>query len=141
MKVKLLYLLTFLAMGVGYAQIKNVQPSNQRIESFNSQQGFNQNTVTAIISDSKGYLWIGTPNGLVRYDGYSFEYYYHDHENQQSLINNYVSHLLSDSKGRVWIATREGLNIYLTDKEQFLPIEKSTNKAICIKEDSKNRVL
>ena len=127
-------------MSFSYAQIKNVQPSNQRIESFNSEQGFNQNTVNAIISDSKGYLWVGTPNGLVRYDGYSFEYYYHDHENQQSLINNFVSHLLSDSKGRVWIGTREGVNLYLTDKEQFIPLKKSTKKAIFIKEDSKNRV-
>ncbi|WP_303425591.1 hybrid sensor histidine kinase/response regulator transcription factor [Oceanihabitans sp. 2_MG-2023] len=132
--------MTFLSVSFSYAQIKNVQPSNQRIESFNSEQGFNQNTVSAIISDSKGYLWVATPNGLVRYDGYSFEYYYHDHENKQSLINNYVSHLLSDSKGRIWIATREGINIYLTDKEQFLPIKNSTNKAVCIKEDGRNRV-
>ncbi|MBU2929894.1 hybrid sensor histidine kinase/response regulator transcription factor [Winogradskyella psychrotolerans] len=140
MKVKLIYLFAFLAMSFSDAQIKNVQSSNQRIESFNSEQGFNQNTVTALISDSEGYLWIGTPNGLVRYDGYSFDHYYHDHEKEQSLADNFVSHLLSDTKGRVWIATREGLNIYLTNKEQFLPIEKSSKRVMCIKEDSKNRV-
>lgn len=140
MKRSLIYLLTFLSVSFSDAQIKNVQPSNQRIESFNSEQGFNQNTVSAIISDSNGYLWIATPNGLVRYDGYSFEYYYQDYENQQSLINNYVSHLLSDSKGRVWIATREGINVYLTDKERFLPLSNAIKKAIFIKEDAKNRV-
>ncbi|MBU2939182.1 response regulator [Lacinutrix sp. C3R15] len=132
--------MAFLSVSFSYAQIKKVQPSTQRIESFNSEKGFNQNTVSAIISDSKGYLWVATPNGLVRYDGYSFEYYYHDHENEQSLTNNYVSHLLSDSKGRVWVVTSEGINIYLTDKEQFLSIKKTTKKAICIKEDSNNRV-
>ncbi|MGJ8592762.1 MAG: hybrid sensor histidine kinase/response regulator transcription factor [Aquaticitalea sp.] len=140
MKVRLIFLLAFLSMVFGFAQTASVQSSNQRIESFNSEQGFNQNTVNAIIADSNGYLWVGTPNGLVRYDGYSFEYYYHNHENVQSLINNYVSHLLSDSKGRVWIATREGITIYLTDKELFLPLKESTKKATCIKEDSKNRV-
>lgn len=140
MKVSLIYLLVFLSMSFSYAQIKNINPSNQRIESFNSEQGFNQNTVSAIISDSKGYLWVGTPNGLMRYDGYSFDYYYHDHENEQSLINNYVSHLLSDSKGRIWIATREGLTVYLTDKERFQPLDESIKKATFIKEDSKNRI-
>ncbi|WP_158973993.1 hybrid sensor histidine kinase/response regulator transcription factor [Cellulophaga sp. L1A9] len=140
MKVGILYLLSFLWMSITFAQNENVQSSNQLIESFHSEQGFYQNTVNAIVSDSKGYLWIATPNGLVRYDGYSFDYYYHDHENSQSLINNYVSHLLSDSKGRLWIGTREGLSIYLTDREQFIPIKKTTKKGLFIKEDSNNRV-
>ncbi len=127
-------------MSFNYAQTKNVRYSNQRIEFFKSEQGFYQNTIHAIISDSKGYLWIGTPNGLVKYDGYSFDYYYHNYEDPESLINNYISHLFTDSKGRLWIGTREGLCLYLTDTEQFIPIEKSTKKVLFIKEDSNNRV-
>ena len=140
MKIKFTLLFILLALGFSYAQTENVQPSNQRIESFNSEKGFNQNTVSSIISDSMGYLWVGTPNGLVRYDGYSFDYYYHDEDNKQSLNDNFVSHLLSDSKGRVWIGTRAGISVYLTDKEKFFPVLKSARKATCIKEDSKNRV-
>lgn len=133
-------LVVFLFLGYSYAQEKNIQPSNQRIETFTSAQGFYQNTVSAIVSDSKGYLWIATPNGLVSYDGYTFEYYYHDQENLESLPNNYISHLLSDSKGRLWIGTRAGLCVYLTDKEQFIPIKKATKKETFIKEDARKRI-
>ena len=140
MRVIVIYLAAFLFSGFIYAQEKDIKPSNQRIETFTNAEGFYQNTVSAIVSDSKGYLWIATPNGLVSYDGYTFEYYYHDQENQESLPNNYISNLLSDSKGRLWIGTQEGLCIYLTDKEQFVPIKKSTKKSTFIKEDTQKQI-
>lgn len=140
MKVKTIQLLIYFLLGLTYAQEINLKPSNQRIESFNNEQGFFQNTVNAIVSDSEGYLWIATPNGLVKYDGYSFEYYYYNHGDDKSLPNNYISNLLSDSQGRLWIGTRGGLCIYLTDKEQFIPIPNSSKREIFIKKDSKERI-
>ena len=140
MIVRVIYLLTFLYISLNYAQTKNVKRSNQRIETFNDEQGFYQNTINAIISDSKAYLWVATPNGLVKYDGYTFEYYYHDQDNNKSLPNNYISNLLTDSKGRLWIGTEGGLCIYLTDKEQFIPIKNSIKKEAFIKEDSRKRI-
>jgi len=140
MRVIVTYLFAFLFLGFNYAQEKNINPGNQRIETFSSAQGFYQNTVSAIVSDSKGYLWIATPNGLASYDGYTFEYYYHDQEDPHSLPNNYISSLLSDINGRLWIATQEGLCVYLTDKEQFIPISKSIKKSTFIKKDSQNRI-
>ena len=98
MNLRIIHLFLFLLVSLSYAQEKSVQLSNQRIESFNSLQGFYQNTVSSIVSDSKGYLWIATPNGLVKYDGYSFEYYYHNNEDKESLPNNYISHLLGAIK-------------------------------------------
>ena len=132
--------LVFLFVGYGYAQNKTIKPSNQRIEVFNNINGFYQNTVNDIVSDCRGYLWIATPNGLVRYDGYTFDYYYHDQLNKSSLPDNHVVNLLSDSKGRLWIGTREGLCIYLTDKERFIPLKSTIKKESFIKEDSRKRI-
>ncbi|WP_083191567.1 ligand-binding sensor domain-containing protein [Formosa haliotis] len=137
MKISLIRFSIFLLTILCYSQEKQVKLSNQRIESFNSKQGFFQNTVHAIISDNNGYLWVATPNGLVRYDGYTFDYYYHNIENQNSLPNNFISSLLNDSKGRLWIGTRGGTCLYLTEKELFIPLENSIQRDVLIKEDSK----
>lgn len=140
MKAKVTYLLVFLFIGISYAQEYNIKISNQRIGAFSSSQGFYQNTVNAITSDANGYLWIATPNGLVRYDGYDFEYYYHEKHNQESLPSNDISHLLSDSMGRLWIVTSEGLSVYFTDKELFFSVENSINKDAFIKEDPQKQI-
>ncbi|MBP1840098.1 hybrid sensor histidine kinase/response regulator transcription factor [Formosa algae] len=140
MKIRIIRLLIFLCVSFSYAQDKPIKLSNQRIESFNSEQGFFQNTVHSIISDSSGYLWVATPNGLVRYDGYSFDYYYHNIEDKNSLPNNFVSTLLNDSKGRLWIGTRGGVCLYLTDKEEFILVDQSIQKDLFIKQDNQNRI-
>jgi hypothetical protein len=114
--------------------------SSQKIESFASKQGFFQNTVHSITADNNGYLWIATPNGLVRYDGYSFEYFYHDYHNPESIPGNKIKHLLNDSNGKLWIGTDQGLCLYLTEKEQFIPLQYKISNEIFIKEDAQKRI-
>lgn len=140
MKFKIAHTFLFLALTFCQAQEKKIHQSNQRIESFNSLQGFYQNTVNSIVSDNKGYLWISTPNGLVKYDGYSFDYYYHSYNNKESLPNNNILNLLNDSNGRLWIGTKEGLSVFLTDKERFVSVKNTMKKETVIKEDSKKRI-
>ena len=140
MKLRIFYLLLLLLPGINYAQEIDVKSGNQRIERFINEQGFYQNTVTAITTDSKGYIWIASPNGLVRYDGYSFEYFYHNPDNKESIPNNYVTHLLNDSYGRLWIGTKQGLCLYSADKESFLRINESLKNVTFIKEDTQKRV-
>lgn len=140
MKIRIIQFLILLFASVSYAQQKQIKLSNQRIEAFNSEQGFYQNTIHSIISDNNGYLWVATPNGLVRYDGYAFDYYYHNIENKKSLPNNFISSLLNDSKGRLWVGTRGGLCVYLTDKEEFIPVEHAITKEVFIKEDDNKRI-
>ncbi|MBP9601744.1 MAG: hypothetical protein KBE41_09595, partial [Lutibacter sp.] len=140
--IKINYLLLLLLLPVLiHSQNKiNIKSGSQRIERFIDEQGFNQNTVSAIISDSYGDLWFGTPNGLVKYDGYLFEYFYHDVEDKKSIPNNYIANLLNDSQGRLWIDTREGLSLYLPNKEQFIAINNATKEGTFIKEDPIKRV-
>jgi signal transduction histidine kinase/ligand-binding sensor domain-containing protein/DNA-binding response OmpR family regulator len=134
-----LYLLVFL-VGIEHVNASNVIPGNQKIEKFVSEQGFFQNTVHSITSDKNGYLWIGTSNGLARYDGYSFEYFYHDYSNSESIPGNRVRHLLNDSDGKLWIGTDQGMCIYLTGKEQFVPFDYEIINEAFIKEDKQRRV-
>ena len=54
-------------------------------ERLNTSHGLSNNTVKRIFQDSKGYLWIGTNDGLNKYDGYNFTNYRHDPDDQQGL--------------------------------------------------------
>jgi len=137
---KLCLYIFVLLFGIQVADAGNIIPGNQKIEKFVSEQGFFQNTVHAITSDKNGYLWIATPNGLVRYDGYSFEYFYHDYNNSESIPGNKVKHILNDSAGKLWICTDQGLCIYLTGKEQFIPLEYKISSETFIKEDTQKKI-
>jgi two-component system sensor histidine kinase ChiS len=77
-------------------------------EHLSLEQGLSQSVVTAILQDRKGFLWLGTQDGLNRYDGYSFRIFRRDPRDPKSLGNNYVFSLAEDRDGRLWIGTNGG---------------------------------
>ncbi|MCG9793705.1 hybrid sensor histidine kinase/response regulator transcription factor [Flavobacterium algicola] len=80
--------------------------------------GLAHNGVTSILEDSKGYIWIGTYDGLNRYDGYGFSIFKNSVDND-ILVNNRIRTLAEDKKGNLWIGTDEGISIYTYTKEKF----------------------
>lgn len=79
-----------------------------------------QNTTTAIIQDKKGIIWIGTQNGVTKFDGYEIDYRRNDPLNEQSISSNYIKSFCVDLEDNVWVGTNYGLNV----------IESSTYKVI-----------
>ena len=69
------------------------------------------NVVWAVLTDSKGVLWVGTNAGLSRFNAASgdFTNYFHDPNNPKSLPDNSIYALLEDSHGNLWVATNGGL--------------------------------
>ncbi len=74
--------------------------------------GISQSEIKCIYQDVEGYLWLGTQNGLNKFDGYGFENFFYDPTNPQSLSNNWVFDMCEDSLGNLWLGTKEGLNRY-----------------------------
>jgi ligand-binding sensor domain-containing protein len=70
--------------------------------------------INFILPDPKGFLWLATDKGLIRYDGSTTETYIHDPQNPSSLPINSLKYLLRDPKtGLIWIATdNEGLTCF-----------------------------
>lgn len=95
---------------------------SQKIERFSNAEGFNQNTINAIAQDSYGFLWFGTPNGLIKYDGYDFTSYTSESSNETSISNNLVRRLFTDSAGILWIGTIEGIEVYIPSLEKFYTV-------------------
>jgi ligand-binding sensor domain-containing protein/signal transduction histidine kinase/DNA-binding response OmpR family regulator len=103
--------------GVTHAQ-NPISFSNLTIEN-----GMSQNSVMAITQDRSKFMWLGTRQGLNRYDGHEFKIYRNDPANPESLSNNEIQCLLSDSKGTLWTGTVNGLNRYDQKKDAFVRIK------------------
>jgi len=92
--------------------------SSQNFTRYSVQDGLAQSTVHAILQDRKGFLWIGTDDGLNRYDGYEFGVFRHRPDDSSSLSTNRIRSLCEDRDGRLWVGTRYGLNVLSFSHDQ-----------------------
>ncbi len=72
--------------------------------------GLSHSSVFAVAQDSHGNIWLGTDDGLNRYDGYGFRVYSHIPGDDRSIANNSVSSIFVDAAGVMWVGTRTGLS-------------------------------
>ena len=73
--------------------------------------GLSQDIVTSIVQDERGFMWIGTEDGLNRYDGVSVKVYKHDPRDSNSLASNFINRLFADHRGHLWVSTGSGLDL------------------------------
>ncbi|NSM23896.1 EAL domain-containing protein [Shewanella sp. ZOR0012] len=88
-------------------------------QSFGVAQGLSQGTVTSIVQDNDGYLWIGTFNGLNRFDGRNFKNFYAD-ETSSGLPSSFIRSLQLDKNGKLYVGTDKGLAVYDKSKDSFI---------------------
>jgi ligand-binding sensor domain-containing protein/serine phosphatase RsbU (regulator of sigma subunit) len=83
------------------------------------ERGLSNADVTSIFQDSQGFMWIGTMDGLNRYDGYEMKIYRKNAKDTLSLNGNSVLRLIEDHDQNVWAATKTGLNKYNRTLDKF----------------------
>lgn len=88
-----------------------------KTETITSKEGLSDDRVNCIMKDRDGFIWIGTRNGLNRYDGYSFNIFRPDKTN--SISNEMINDIVEDDDGIIWVATMEGLNRYDPARHQW----------------------
>lgn len=74
------------------------------------EDGLSQSTVEAMYQDSEGYIWMGTNDGLNKYNGYEFEVYRYNSKSENSIANNYIVDINEDKKGNIWVGTAHGVS-------------------------------
>ena len=90
---------------------KNIYASKMmNFENLTIDNGLSQATAEAIIQDSDGYIWIGTNDGVNRYNGSEFKVFDANDEDENSIISNYVTALIEDKNKNLWVGTDEGLS-------------------------------
>ena len=75
-------------------------------EHITVQDGLPENSVRCIMQDHLGYLWFGTQNGLVRYDGYNMKVYQNDPNDSLSISDGSIGSIYDDKSGTLWVGTR-----------------------------------
>ncbi|MGC6432294.1 MAG: hybrid sensor histidine kinase/response regulator transcription factor [Jejuia sp.] len=113
----------------------NAQSKDLKFEHFIDDKGFSQHLVMKVIQDLDGYIWVGTLNGLYKYDGQKFIAYKHEINNPNSLVSNLIYELELDVNGNILIGTGKGLTKYdrLTQKFITYPaaLKNARISAIC----------
>lgn len=101
MKIRLLLFFVLLA------KLLPAQEPMLYFETLTVNDGLSHNKVNCILQDRQGFVWIGTDDGLNRYDGKRFTQF-HRRSDSASLSGNIVTDLFEDRGGRIWIATSDG---------------------------------
>jgi ligand-binding sensor domain-containing protein/serine phosphatase RsbU (regulator of sigma subunit) len=86
------------------------QVSRMKADLFTIVENLTQTHINVVFQDSIGFLWIGTQDGLNKYDGYSFKPFRNQPNDTNSLSNNFIRSIDEDQQGNLWIATNDGLN-------------------------------
>jgi ligand-binding sensor domain-containing protein/signal transduction histidine kinase len=79
---------------------------------FGSEEGLSQSSAQVILQDNLGFLWIGTQDGLNRFDGFSFKVFQPDPNDPQALSGGEILSMFKGANGTLWIGTDAGLNRY-----------------------------
>ncbi len=110
-----------LLMMVVNLKISHAQNWEQNLffRNLSSKDGLSNPTINSIVQDHLGYIWIGTIDGLNRYDGYQMVTYKADPSDANSLLNNRINRLYVDASNTLWIATQDGICSYSYDTDAF----------------------
>lgn len=102
------YLSFFILLFIGELSVSAQHMFSRQFPFFNQ---LSSNEIFSIHQDREGYFWIGTTNGLARYDGYQLNTFRTDYKNQNLLTDNGIT-AINDNDLYVWIGTWKGLNLY-----------------------------
>jgi signal transduction histidine kinase len=108
-------LLQFLFPQICFSQRGQNQISENKFRTFHwgVEDGLSQGEVYDMIKDEHGFLWIGTPHGLNRFDGSSFKKYFAGtSKSNKTIAGNAIGGLIEDSTHNIWIGTDKGLSYY-----------------------------
>ncbi|MCB0834847.1 MAG: hypothetical protein KDC45_15365, partial [Bacteroidetes bacterium] len=94
----------WIVFGTAYAVLSNLY-GQIHFDNILPEAGLSQSTVGCLLQDRYGFVWIGTQDGLNRYDGYRFLIYKSRKGDSASLADNSINALLEDAGGRLWIGT------------------------------------
>ncbi|MGQ0739407.1 MAG: ligand-binding sensor domain-containing protein [Bacteroidota bacterium] len=97
-----------------YAQGAAAQSGFRTISLFTTQSGLSNNSIYCMAQDSRGFIWMGTRDGLNRFDGYRFKNFFAEKDPAAGLAANYVFDIVEYKAGQLLIATSNGLSVLNT---------------------------
>jgi len=122
--------------------LKSIQRRNMRFSYLNTEHGLSQNSVLDIVQDHQGYIWIGTQEGLNRYDGHNVLLFERNAFDNTSLSHNWIWALMVTNDGELWIGTDGGgINVYDNNTETFKTIRHDPKNDASLSSDRTSSLL
>ena len=84
------------------------QNSNLRFQRLTLKEGLSQSSANSIMQDHLGLIWLGTQDGLNRFDGYDVEVFKHQIKQPKTLSSSYILKVYESSDKMLWVATQNG---------------------------------
>jgi signal transduction histidine kinase/CheY-like chemotaxis protein/ligand-binding sensor domain-containing protein len=110
----------FTAILLAAATFAFAQNQQLHFTHFGTAEGLSELNPNCLLQDSRGFIWIGTADGLNRYDGYKFKIFRNEAKDNTSIGNNYVQDIIEDKEGNIWVATvGGGLNKFDRNTNRF----------------------
>ncbi len=133
MKIKVTFFIFLIFVNVFLNGIIAAEERTIHFKRITIDDGLSQSAIFCFMQDSRGFLWIGTQDGLNKYDGYTFQVFKPDRDDPNSLSNNWITALCEDNSGKIWIGTRGGgLNKLDPEQEKFTRYPFSKDNPGCI---------
>jgi signal transduction histidine kinase/DNA-binding response OmpR family regulator/ligand-binding sensor domain-containing protein len=109
---------------------------------YGLEQGLSQQTIRCILKDSNGFLWLGTQDGLNRFDGTSFTIYKNQKKDSLTISGNFINTLLEDNDTNIWIGTNDnGISIYDSQLNSFRTTAVQTGNCSSLSKTSKGTIV
>jgi ligand-binding sensor domain-containing protein/two-component sensor histidine kinase len=150
MKKLLTFIFVFQVYVCAFSQIyTDIYFDTYSTEYVKIQRGLSQNSILCLVQDDMGFLWIGTWDGLNRFDGYEFVVYKPGiSSNFSNISNETVNDLFIDSHGDIWVGTDFGLNVFTPSEMIFTAYYQDTtggfnygeNRVLSVSEGSRGQI-
>lgn len=124
--------LVFTILGLLVMGRTHGQQGHLIIDHYTEREGLTTIQALAITQDAEGFIWIGTENGLVRYDGHRFKYFKYNVDDSTSIRSNYIKHFSLDKYNRLWLIT--------DDRFGFFDVKELKYKSLKIKVEQPKKV-
>ncbi|MEO9484895.1 MAG: two-component regulator propeller domain-containing protein [Ekhidna sp.] len=107
------------------ALFSTAQPNRFRFHSYGLEEGLTSNSINTMAEDAHGFIWVGSNDGLFRFDAYSFKPYFRSKSENLGLVGNSITEIHALSNGDLLIGTRQGVSYFNSKKELFTRVWKN----------------
>jgi signal transduction histidine kinase/ligand-binding sensor domain-containing protein/CheY-like chemotaxis protein/HPt (histidine-containing phosphotransfer) domain-containing protein len=112
-----------------------------RFDKLSIDEELSHTTVHSMMQDDKGFVWIGTENGLNVYNGYDFEIFRPDSKKENSISDAVIKQVFQDSKNTIWIGTENGLSRYIPKHNHFITYYSNPENATSLTDNHIRKII
>ncbi|MFC2136693.1 two-component regulator propeller domain-containing protein [Bacteroidota bacterium] len=141
-KYKLSILYVFIQLTIGISVFSQFDAPLIKFDYITTENGLSDNFCECILEDKYGFIWIGTYDGLNKYDGYEFKVYKSIPDDSTTLGSSFIWKIFEDSRGNLWIGTNMGgIALYNYEKDNFRRIYFETKGKVSFESNRINDII